>query len=326
MSRFLFLLGFYLFFSFTVVAQSPTDSTIIPPLDSLVQKDTVIRKDSLPVIAFNPDSVAKRPVQDSGWALNPAFSFNSPAFSWQVLAHNPWFGFAAKPVYPVKEETRQFTGKEILFYVLIFLLIVFALLRRAFPKYFGDLFRLFFRTTLKQRQIREQLMQTPFPSLLLNGFFIVSAALYATFLFRYFHLDPVGNFWLLFFYCCIGLSLAYLVKFVGLKLSGWVFNMQEAADSYIFIVFIVNKMIGILLLPFLIVLAFTLGDVYSVGITLSWCLVAGLLAYRFILTFIAIRNQVKVNPFHFLLYLIAFEIAPLLLVYKGLLQFFNQTA
>ncbi|MEO6610993.1 MAG: DUF4271 domain-containing protein [Chitinophagaceae bacterium] len=325
MNRHLFLLAFYLFFAGPVTAQSSADSTIIPPPGSLVKRDTVIHKDSLPVYTFNRDSISKKPAQDSGWALNPAFSFNSPGFSWQVLEHNPWFGFTAKPIYPVKQDTRSFAGKEILFYVLVFLLIVFALLRRAFPKYFSDLFRLFFRTTLKQRQIREQLMQTPFPSLLLNGFFIVSAGLYATFLVRYFNLDPVDNFWLLFFYCCMGLSVAYLVKFVGLKVSGWVFNRPEAADSYIFIVFIVNKMIGILLIPFLILLAFTVGNVYTTGLTLSWCLVIGLLAYRFILTFIAIRNQVKVNPFHFLLYLIAFEIAPLLLVYKGLLKFFNQS-
>jgi hypothetical protein len=59
---------------------------------------------------------------------------------------------------------------------------------------------------------------------------------------------------------------------------------------------------------------------------LSWCLLIGLLAYRIILTFAAVRNQVKVNPFHFFLYLCAFEIAPLLLVYKGLLLFFRITA
>ena len=121
-------------------------------------------------------------------------------------------------------------------------------------------------------------MQTPLPSLLLNVFFIISTGLYITFLFQYFNINPIDNFWLLFFYCCLGLSAAYLVKFVGLKISGWLFNMPEAADAYIFIVFIVNKMIGILLLPFLVLLAFTKGDIYSTSLTLSWCLVAGLLA------------------------------------------------
>ena len=169
-------------------------------------------------------------------------------------------------------------------------------------------------------------MQTPLPSLLLNGFFVISGGLYIAFLLQHFKLSPVSNFWLLFLYCCLGLSAAYFVKFIGLKISGWLFNVKEAADSYIFIVFVVNKMIGILLLPFLVLIAFALGDVYSVGLTISWCLVAGLLGYRFILTYAAVRNQVKVNPFHFFLYLCAFEIAPLLLVYKGLLLFFGITA
>jgi hypothetical protein len=102
--------------------------------------------------------------------------------------------------------------------------------------------------------------------------------------------------------------------------------MQEVADSYIFIVFVVNKMIGILLLPFLVLIAFSVGNIYAVAIPLSWCLVGGLFLYRFILTYTAVRNQVKVNPFHFFLYLCAFEIAPLLLIYKGLLLFFRITA
>jgi hypothetical protein len=209
---------------------------------------------------------------------------------------------------------------------LVFLLIVFAVLKTAFSKYFADLFRLFFRTTLKQRQIKEHLVQTPLPSLLLNIFFVIAGGLYVTFLLQHYKVSPVQNFWLLLFYCCAGLAGAYFLKYVGLKVTGWLFSMREAADSYIFIVFIVNKMIGILLIPFIILLAFSVGDVLSFSVTLSWILVIGLLAYRFILTYGAIHNQVKVNLFHFVLYLLAFEIAPLLLVYKGLLLFFGITA
>lgn len=223
-------------------------------------------------------------------------------------------------------EQRHTKGKELLFYVMVMLFIIIAVMRRAFPKYFNDLFRLFFRTTLKQKQIREQLMQTPLPSLLLNGYFVLSLGLYMAFMLRHFSIDPLGNFWLLALYGCLGLSAAYFVKFAGLKICGWLFNMEEAADAYIFIVFIINKMIGILLLPFLLVIAFSTGKAYDAGLTLSWCLIGGLLLYRIILTYGTIRNQVKLNPFHFFLYLCAFEVAPLLLVYKALMIFFNQTA
>ncbi len=169
-------------------------------------------------------------------------------------------------------------------------------------------------------------METRLPSLMLNGFFVVIGGLYIAFLLQHFNLTRDDNFWQKFLYGIFGLSAIYLIKFIGLKICGWLFNMQDAANTYVFIVFIINKMIGILLLPVLLLLAFTSGNIYSVGLTFSWCLVAALLVYRIILTFGAVRNQVKVNPFHFFLYICAFEIAPLLLIYKGLLLFFRITA
>src|ERR1044071_7973428 len=75
-------------------------------------------------------------------------------------------------------EKKIFVGKEWLFYYLVLLLILFGLLRRAFGKYFYDLFRVFFKTTLKQRQMQEQLLQSSLPSVLMNAFFVITAGLY----------------------------------------------------------------------------------------------------------------------------------------------------
>ena len=325
-----FYLSRFVFFAFVVilsagvsVAQNVSDSATVPVGNSLIQKDTIVVKDSLALLQAN-DFVSKMPRKDTGWMMNPSVPFFDQTLNWQLLRRHPYFGFSAPPI-TIRSEIRLTVGKELLFYMLVFLLIAYALLRLAFPKYFADLFRFFFRTTIKQRQISGQLMETPLPSLMLNGFFVVIGGLYITFLLQHYKLIPADNFWRMFLYCMLGLSAIYFIKFVGLRISGWLFNMQEVANSYIFIVFVINKMIGILLLPFLILLAFTSGDVYSISLTVSWCLVAGLLVYRMILTFGAVRNQVKVNPFHFFLYICAFEIAPLLLIYKGLLFFFRIT-
>lgn len=317
------LLFLLLFISLNAInAQS---DTLIPRADTLrvetiQQPDTTIRSPFA-------DSVSRRPVTISIVDSARKMFSSSESLAQQIMNEHPYFGFKSS----IKKVTaggqvRKYQGKELFFYVIILLLIIYGFLQRLFPKYFNDLFRLFFRTTLKQRQIKEQLIQTPLPSLLLNGFFVISASLYLSFVLEHFGMNPVGNFWLLFVYCCAGVSLVYFIKFIGLKISGWLFSMEEAAQAYIFIVFVVNKMIGILLLPFLVIIAFTTGDVYLTGLTLSWCLVAGLLIYRFILTYTAIRNQVKVNPFHFFLYLCAFEIAPLLLIYKALLLLFRISA
>ncbi len=260
------------------------------------------------------DSVSKRPT-DTLWKVSDQLPLQD-----QVLQRHPYFRFNVKPV-AMQSELRQYQGKERLFYVVIFLLIIFGLLKLGFAKYFVDFLRVFFRTTLKQRQIKEQLIQTPLPSLMFNIFFVASGGLYTNFLLHHFKFTPVNNFWLMYLYCCIGLSVIYLVKFVGLKICGWLFNMGQAADSYIFIVFIINKVIGFTVLPFIILLAFTSGTVYTVSLILSLFSVGGLFLYRFILGYGAIHNEVNFNLFHFFLYICAFEVAPLLLIYKLLLFF-----
>ncbi|MFC0775934.1 DUF4271 domain-containing protein [Terrimonas alba] len=315
MLRFFLSIVIILCVSVRIAAQDTIPAPTNRIADTILNADSnSISIDSATLISF--DSVSKRPIiRDSLWQSNGDVPLQE-----QILQRHPFFNFNTRPVV-TPPDIKRFNGKELLFYVLVALVIIFALLKLAFSKYFNDLFRVFFRTTMKQRQIKEQLMQTPFPSLVFNGFFVASAGLYANFLLHYFGFKPVDNFWLLYLYCCIGLSIIYLVKFIGLIVCGWLFNMKKAAESYIFIVFIINKVIGIALLPFNFLLAFTDGAMHSIALMLSWCCIAGLFLYRFILGFAAIRNEVKFNLFHFFLYLCAFEIAPLLLIYKLLLFF-----
>jgi len=224
------------------------------------------------------------------------------------------------PAQILKEGDKKiFTGKEYLFYYLIFLLILFGLIRRAFAKYFHDLFRVFFKTTLKQRQTQEQLLQSSLASVFMNSFFVLSAGLYVNFLLQYFQLVISDNFWLQYVYCAGALATIYSVKYIGLKITGWLFNVSNATDSYIFIVFIINKMLGIFLLPFLLLLAFANDPLYGAAMVISWLGIGLLLIYRFILSHAALRKEVKLNSFHFILYILGFEVIPLLLIYKLLL-------
>ena len=214
------------------------------------------------------------------------------------------------------DNLHQVQGKELLFYGLVALLMLFALVKLAFTKYFNDLFRLFFRTTLKQRQLSEQLVMTPLPSIFLNLFFIINAGLYLSFWINSKGVNPFTNFWWLFLYLEIGLTLAYTIKFVGLKISGWLFNVRAVVDAYIFIVFLVNKMIGIFLIPILFLLAFSAEEAFNFFLTISWILIGGALLYRVFLSYQIVSKQIKLNGFHFVLYVLAFEISPLLLIYK----------
>jgi hypothetical protein len=103
------------------------------------------------------------------------------------------------------------------------------------------------------------------------------------------------------------------------------FNIRSAADTYIFIVFLVNKMLGIYLLPALLLMAFAKPPFLTILITLTYFFIVVLFIYRFIIAYRPVRNEIKLSRFHFFIYLCAFEIAPLLLIYKVLLIFVERS-
>lgn len=318
MKRF-YILIFLLFFSIVnLFAQVKEDSLKVPVTDSVVKKSSFQQEEIIQQALPNTlDSI--KSAFDSSWRTTLR-SFAGKTFSELVYENATFFPFRSERIV-VNSDIKAFEGKELIFYSLIGLLLLFAFLKTVFAKYINDLFRLFFRRTLKQRQITEQLRQTPLPSLVFNGFFIISGGLYLSFLLQHYGMQAKENFWVMALYCSIGLGIAYLLKFLTLKFTGWVLNLSLATDSYIFIVFIINKIIGIYLLPFLVLLAFAQGTLYQGAVILSWCGVAGLVVYRYILAYSAVHNQIKVKPFHFLIYLVAFELVPLLLIYKLLFRF-----
>ncbi len=289
--------------------------------DSL-RRDTMIRHDPAAAIVKPPDTTVSRPPPA---APRPPIDKGPPAmvFWKKVLSINPYFNFFAprvqQPFIPHRVES-----KDSLFYLLVAILFYFALVRIFFEKYFSNLMTLFFRVSLRQQQIREQVLQAPLPSLMLNVLFIITGGLYACFLLHYSRFGAHISFWFLYLDCIIGLAIIYLGKFVILKFCGWVFNISRATDTYIFVVFLVNKMLGIFLLPFLILITFSGPEAREVFITISIVMVFVLLVYRVLASYRPVGNEIKLTPFYFFLYLCAFEIAPLLLIYKVLLTYLEK--
>ncbi len=319
-TQFLLLVRLFLFIMFLVLAVGVGAQA---PPDSLLQRDSVqIRlADSLRRLdSLRADSLAKvaPPVRDT---IRPIlqYSFTSDSF---LYRKRPFFSFTDPVRYSISEKKRE--GKEVLFYSIIALLILFAVFKNSFRRYLSDLFSSYFRTTVRQRQIKEQLLQNPLPSMLFNVFFVLSGALFLSLLLQHFGVVEDMPFWMLAVYSAIALAIIYAVKFVLLKFFGWVLRLSDATDTYIFVIFSTNKVLGILLLPFTILLAFTYGAVNGAAVTLSLILVAGLFAYCYFLTYISINRMVQINLFHFLLYLAAFEFIPVLLINKLLFLFLRE--
>ena len=297
-------------------AQSPDSA--IQSIDSVRFNDSVMRvqkaKDSLLAkareeIEHTADSIKKM--------LIARRKIRLAAFQ-QVMKDHPDYKFYNRPERQLIYE-RVTVSNDGIFYYIVSLVLYFALMRLFFYKYVSTMFTLFFRATLRQQQLREQLLQAPLPALLMNIFFVVSMATYCTFIAIHLEMPFADNFWTTLMYAVILIASIYFIKFIFLNIVGWIFGISHVTDTYIFIVFLINKMIGIFLLPVIAMLAFPSATLLPVMLMVSYFLVGGMLFYRFIISYRPVRSEIKVNRFHFFLYLCAFEIAPLLLIYKVLL-------
>lgn len=236
----------------------------------------------------------------------------------ELIKTHPYFNFDGEPERLLIQE-RSSENHEGIFYFVIALVFYIALMRLIFYKYMSTMFTLFFRATLRQQQLREQMLQARLPALLMNIFFIVVFSTYAALVAKHFGAD--NGFWHLWMVAMIIIGIIYTGKFLVLNIVGWIFGISNASDTYIFIVFMINKMIAIFLLPFVILLAFPTDYLTGSVLAVSYVLVAALFIYRYIISYRPIRSEIKLSRFQFFLYLCAFEIAPLLLIYKVLLTF-----
>ncbi len=231
----------------------------------------------------------------------------------------PYLPFGKPPVFMISKEKLP-EGKDELFYLLTGLIFLIALIKLLFPKYFQNLFLLSFQTSFRQRQTREQLLQDNLASLMMNILFFISGGIYIGLIAQNSGYSNI-SFWELLLFCSLILSMIYAVKFLFLRFSGWVFNVKAASNTYIFIVFMINKIIGIFLVPFLLILAFSSQAIVQTAIVISLISVGILLLYRYLISLGTIRQDLKVNALHFFLYLCAVEILPLLLIYKVLFNY-----
>ncbi len=234
----------------------------------------------------------------------------------QLQLQNKYLNSAGTPVaMPVK--FRQHTANDIFFYTLLLLVLLLALLRFFYARYFSTLFRVFFNTSLRQSQLTDQLVQAKLPSMLFNLFFILSTGTYIYFLLRQYHAVPNVKYWVFWTVCICTVAVVYFSKYSSLKFTGWVTGYTQTTDTYVFVIFLINKILGIVLLPFTILMAFAGNNTAAAAALLSLLFAGLLLLLRFLRSYGLLQNQLKINRFHFILYLTGVEVIPLLLIYKA---------
>lgn len=282
----------------SVLANRYTTDTLFLADTTLIPADSTLRDSIIPALSV----VTKKSLT---WQEDTAF---------MNLLKIPYI---KKDIQPLLQEgnLRVPANKDYLFYTLVAIVLLLAFIKQAFPKYFSNLFRLLIDASFRQKQRREQLMQETLASLMMNILFIITGGMFIALLAVYYHWLHI-TFWLLALYCITVLFIIYIVKYLVILFTGWVFNVREPASTYSFIVFLINKIVGVVLLPLLLLLAFSNGQVWDITVTIATAVVTLLLVFRYIISLSLLRGALNIHPFHFFLYLCAVELMPMLVIYK----------
>ncbi|MGN6340634.1 MAG: DUF4271 domain-containing protein [Ginsengibacter sp.] len=250
-------------------------------------------------------------ITDSSIAvIKPAINYDSI-----IISKNSYINSTGKPVF-FEEQPHAAGGKEFLFYILCIVLLILGLFRTFFTGYFKNLFRVYFNTSLRQTQLSDQLRQATLPSLILNIFFAITAGIYIWLLFNFYHPPKLFKGLVLLPFCILSVATIYFIKFCLLKFLGWVSDVQESTNGYIFAIFLVNKITGIFLVPLVILLAFINPEWLPIVLNISFLLLILLFLSRYVKSYGIIEKKIPLRPFHFLIYIAGAEIIPLFILYK----------
>ncbi|GAA0529020.1 DUF4271 domain-containing protein [Chitinophaga japonensis] len=235
------------------------------------------------------------------------------------LANSNVFLKPDKPRYFQLNPLRPYKDLDWLVYLIGGIVLLLGIIRMSYLKYFSDLFRAFLNPTLSQRQLKDQLSQSPFPNFLLNTFFAISLGVYFYLLMYRQQYIFNADAWLLIPGLVLLVALVYIVKYLVLRFCGWLFGNADLADAYIFILYLINKVVGIMLVPFLVILAFCQPGIAQTFLYISIFFIILLVGYRYIRSYSVVKQYLSFSKLHFFLYLCAFEVVPVLILTKVLL-------
>lgn len=206
-----------------------------------------------------------------------------------------------------------------LFAVMLMITALVLIARIFYRKNISELVRAFLSFSVTNQLVRDENILLQRASLILTVIFNLTAAFMVwqfgsviahKFLFA---LNDFSRFLVFAFF----IALIYSLKYVILKLSGFIFETEREMDAYIFNIFLSNNLFGMVLFPVAVLLFLypRLSD--SPVIFIAVIATAALFfLYRILRGILIGRASPSWSPVHLFLYICALEFAPLLVLLK----------
>ncbi|MBP8725741.1 MAG: DUF4271 domain-containing protein [Saprospiraceae bacterium] len=225
---------------------------------------------------------------------------------------NPWFSWVReKNIYRITEAEI----KTLLFWGLLFLSTMLAIALNLNRSITVKLYRSLVNVNFLSLLFRETREDARLIYYLLYGLYFVgmSLFLYLVVLHYYGIRAPV------YLLHIVGFVLAaYFFRHLSLKLLGYIFGISAYTERYLFSIVVFCCMFAVILIPANFIITFVSYELAEKCIVLVTLLFGVLFFYRQMRELIFHNALWRSNPFHFLLYLCTFELAPPVLMFTYL--------
>ncbi|MCU0346693.1 MAG: DUF4271 domain-containing protein [Saprospiraceae bacterium] len=223
---------------------------------------------------------------------------------------------AQKKVKVQSAKEKETNYRRFLFVSILVMFIILTLIVTIFRILIEKIWKAFINDNLLNQLHREQSSGLALAYLVLYLLFFINAGLFAFLAARHFGITiSTSNLYSLLL-CMGGVAGFFVAKHFVLWLVGFVFPISKEVDSYQFTIMIFNIVIGLILVPIILFIAYAPQSTTGLVVNGAFGLL-GLIYLFLALRGLFIGNRfIADNKFHFLLYLCAVEIAPLLVIYK----------
>jgi hypothetical protein len=247
-------------------------------------------------------------------------TFHSDGNSGSDLSNVPNSIFDGHALIPVNFSPVPFTPRNPDWFTIVILLVFVGLawIRVFYYKILKQLFSAFFSNLVSNQIVRDENILVQRASILMSFIFYLVASLFAYQLTLLFGWNPafMGQGFLRFLFIALFIAAAYSVKMVVLKALGELFDVDKPVATYIFNIFLINNMTGLILIPVVVLSAYATIDWHE------WILYSGLgfvimmFIYRLVRAVRIWMSMTGTSYFYLILYFCTLEIAPLMILFK----------
>lgn len=211
---------------------------------------------------------------------------------------------------------RNDEWKSWMFYLLLGLTVLLVFLRVNYAREFSEVFQIFKPIGINQQIFRDNFGIIKLGTFLLSLNSTIVIGVYFFLIAHHYNFFPPFS-WLLLVSIIIA-SVLLIIRFVIMKIAGSLFPFKKEINFYQFNEVQLNRLIGILLLPFLITITFSPNQIGRLAIGLSFVMVIAIVLFRYLRGFSIGNDYFAKHKFHFIVYICTLEIAPLVIFVKVL--------